>query len=127
MNQDQDEMLNFVGILNGRIAELEAEVERQNQALISQQSLLLSLQRQRKMITEMEIDNSGNELPEWIHVNECALYPELPQPSTVREWIRKGFIKEKQHFKRMGRRNKIYVQPLLLKEINAKPRKKKLA
>lgn len=45
----------------------------------------------------------------WIHISQAANYPELPASSTIREWIRKGKLSEDIHYKRLGARNKVYV------------------
>lgn len=45
----------------------------------------------------------------WIHISQTANYPELPAPSTIREWIRKDKLSEDIHYKRLGIRNKVYV------------------
>lgn len=108
-----NELLRFVQILDGRIKELEQEVERQNETLISQKSLLMSLQRQKQHMVGTLAD------AEWIHINECSLYPELPQPSTLREWIRKGFLTEGTHFKKIGPRGKVYISPKSVKDVKS--------
>lgn len=46
---------------------------------------------------------------EWIHINDATLYPELPQPTTIRGWIRNHYLDEGTHYRRLGAKGKIYL------------------
>lgn len=106
---EQLELLRFIQILDKRIQELEAEMEKQHDALASQKSMLRSLQKQKEMmacLNPLEVEGGGEQ---WIHINECSKYEELPQPNTLRQWIREGKLEEGVDFKRVGVRKKIFI------------------
>jgi hypothetical protein len=100
--KEQLDLLRFIHILDERIQSLEQDVKAQEETLASQASMLRALKRQKQMLFEVEDE-------EWIHVNECANYCELPQPSTVREWIRNGLLKENVDYRKVGPRGKVYI------------------
>jgi hypothetical protein len=110
--KEQLKLLRFIQILDKRIQSLEDEVQLQKQALASQASALRSLENQKTMMAKekglLQFHPGGDE---WLHVSDCAYYEDLPQPSTLRQWIRHGKLEEGVDFKRVGVRKKIFVNP----------------
>lgn len=115
--QKQEDLLRFLNIVDKRIVELETEVGQLQASLLSHQSILKSLERQKLSLTEMAplpvvpvIDGLDclEDDPDWIHINELTRFRHLPQPSTMRQWMREGWISE--HFwQKVGAKGKIYV------------------
>jgi len=109
-DKEQLELLRFIQILDNRIQSLEEEVKVQEQALLSQASMLRSLENQKNMLlkeTPLPFKPCNEE---WIHVGDCAHYEDLPQPSTVRQWIREGLLSEGTDYKKVGARGKLFIK-----------------
>lgn len=134
----QQELLRFLELMDTRINELYKERDAMARGVATLEARLFALERQRGMALDIKReeerkkernivlrtgkDAEGGERIEdstWIHINDCRQYPQLPQPSTVRQWIRQGKLKEGSHFKRLGARNKIYLNvPELIEVTN---------
>jgi uncharacterized coiled-coil protein SlyX len=111
-DEKQPELLRFIQILDNRIATLEERIKEHEQVISSQASMLRSLRKQKEMMSASVqfIDEprvKGEE--QWIHINEARQYPELPQPSTIRGYIRDGLLKEGEHYKKVGVRGLVYI------------------
>lgn len=118
----QQDLLRFLELMDTRITELCKERDTMAKGVATLEARLYALEKQRGMALDIKkerekkgdkqsfIQLEGKEDSDcWIHVNECSNYPQLPQPSTIRQWIRQGKLIENSHFKRLGVRKKIYL------------------
>lgn len=104
----------YLEIIEDRIKALEKEIAILQNNVVSHSSLKQSLVRQKESllsVTDMPVvtlqAQSTDE--QWIHINDSVHYPELPQPSTLRGWIRHQQMTEGLHYKRLGAKDKIYI------------------
>ena len=115
VNQQQ-ELLRFLELVQSRIEEVNREKDALTVAVKTLEARLFALERQRDMALAIKDEEQflSGQTDTWIHISQCSNYPELPAPSTIRQWIKQSKLTENTHFKRVGARSKIYVNPYKL-------------
>ena len=107
----------YLEIIEDRIEVLERELCNLQSNITSHASMKQSLVRQKEALLSVadvspvvHLHNANSDQEEWIHINDSIHYPELPQPTTLRGWIRNRKLIEGTHYKRLGAKGKIYIE-----------------
>jgi len=107
----------YLEIIEDRIKTLESEMAQLQNNVVSHASMKQSLVRQKEALLSVtdaspvvHLHKASSNEEEWIHINDSIHYPELPQPTTLRGWIRNRKLVEGTHYKRLGAKGKIYIE-----------------
>jgi len=110
--KEQQQLLHYVETSNARIRDLEVQIQELQDGLVTARAMLTSLLNDKRRAIAPGVDLQDDGL---IHINEAASVKALPQPNTLRQWIRNGRLTEYVadgipfHYKRQGVRSKIYI------------------